>query len=103
MCTLENNRRDGLLGIPCKMDPRDMAVCFDHADSLRARSFRPIFSSLYLAEREKYRVDEDTVLEYDRDEPPKSPSPQDLTISIYYVNNVMLVILRLMGTLKNML
>ena len=37
-CALENNRRDGLLGLLCKMVPNNMYVCF-----VNNQSSKPVF------------------------------------------------------------
>ena len=88
-----------LWALRVKLVPNNMSFCFDHADS---------FLIFWL------KVNNDTVfkaiiLEYDRYEPHLGTRSchkylvlwQALKISINYVNHVLLVILRHMGTFKN--
>ena len=103
---LESTKERALGGFLVTLLPNDMAPCFNHADSFEIdQNFHLIFW---------LKVNNDTVLEacileYDRYEPRLGARSchrylefwQDLKISIYYVNHVLLVILRLMGTFKN--
>ena len=38
-CAFENNRHNGLLGLPCKMVPNDMSICFYNTDSFEFDHF----------------------------------------------------------------
>ena len=86
-----------------------MAVCFDHADSFELDRFDQKFHLIFWLKVNNDTVFEASILEYDRYEPPLGARSchgylgfwKDLKISIYYVNHVLLVILRLMGTFKN--
>ena len=89
--------------------PNDMVVCFSHADSFEIDQFDQNFHLILWLKVNKDTVSEASILEYDRYEPRLGARSchsylefwQDLKISIYYVNHVLLVILRHMGTFKN--
>ena len=89
--------------------PNDMAVCLNHADSFEIDHFDQNFHLIFWLKVNNDTVFEACILEYDRYEPRLGARScqrylefgQDLKISIYYVNHVLLVILRLMGTFKN--
>ena len=89
--------------------PSDMAVCFSHADSFEIGHFDQNFHLIFGLKVNKDTVSKASILEYDRYEPRLGARSchsylefwQDLKISIYYVNHVLLLILRLMGTFKN--
>ena len=89
-----------------KLLPNDMAVYFT---SFELDRFQSPFSSHFWLKVNNDTVYEGSILEYDRYEPPLGARSchrylefrQDLQISIYYVNHVLLVILRHMGTIKN--
>ena len=93
-----------------KLVPHDMGVCFDYADSFKIFGpFDQYFHLIFWLEVNNDRVFEAIVLEYDRYEPALGARSyhkylvlwQDLKISINYINHVLLVILRRMGTFKN--
>ena len=85
-----------------------MAVCFSHADSFEIDHFDQSFHIIFWLKVNKDTVSETSVLEYVRYEPRLGARSchsylefwQDLKISIYYVNHVLFVILRHMGTFK---
>ena len=89
--------------------PNDMAVCFSHADSFEIDHFDQNFHLIFWLKVNKDTVSEASILEHDRYERRLGARSchsylefwQDLKISIYYVNHVLLVILRHMGTFKN--
>ena len=91
--------------------PNDMAVCFNHADSFELDHFDQYFQLILWLKVNKDTVSGASISEYDRYEPRLGARSchrylefwQNLKISIYYVNHVLLVILRLMGTFKNVL
>ena len=86
-----------------------MGVCFDHADSFEIDHFHQYFLLVFWLKVNNDTVFEAIVLEYDRYESPLGTRSchkylvlwQDLKISINYVNHVLFVILRHMGTFKN--
>ena len=86
-----------------------MAVCFDHADSFGLDHFDHNFYLIFWLKVNNDSVLEASILEYDRYEPRLGARSchkylefwQDLKIGIHYVNHVLLVILRLIGTFKN--
>ena len=94
-----------------KLVPNDMAVCFNLQIHSAKTILTKIFISFFWLKLNNDTVLEASILEYDRYEPPLGARSchrylefwQDLKISIYYVNHVLLVILRLMGTFKNVL
>ena len=96
-------RAEGPLGFPCYSDPER------HADSFKLDHFDQNFQLIFWLKVNKDTVSEASILEYDRYEPPLGARSchrhlelwQDLKLSTYYVNHVLLVILRLMGTFKN--
>ena len=98
-----------LWAVRAKLVPNDMAVCLNHADSLELDHFDQNFQLNFWLKVNKDTVSEASILEYDRYEPRLGARSchkylefwQDLKISIYYVNHVLLVILRLMGTFRN--
>ena len=83
-----------------------MGVYFDHADSF---DFDQYFHLILWLKVNNDTVSEAIVLEYDRYEPPLGARSchkylvvwKDLKIGINYVNHVLLVILRHIGTFKN--
>ena len=89
--------------------PNDMAVCFNHADSFELDHFDQNLQLIFWLKVNKDTVSEASILEYDRYEPRLGARSchrylefwKHLKISIYYVNHALLVILRLMGTFKN--
>ena len=89
--------------------PNDMAVCFNHADSFKLDHFDQSFQLIFWLKVNKDTVSEASILEYDRYEPRLGARSchrylefwQDLKISTYYESHVLLVILRFMGTFKN--
>ena len=91
-CNLKSTKSRTLWVFLVKLLPNDMAVCCNHADSF-----------------EQDTVSAASIWKYDRYEPRLGARSchmylkfwQDLKISIYYVNHVLLVILGLMGTFKN--
>ena len=95
-------------GLLCKMGPNDMAICFGHPDSFKLDQIDQYFHLILWLKVNNDTVVEASVLEYDRYKPPLGPRPchrylgfcQDLKMRIYYVNQVLLVILRLMGAFK---
>ena len=100
-----------LCALRVKFIPNNMGVCFDHADSFEIDHFDQNFQLIFWLKVNKDTVSEASILEYDRYEPRLGARSchryveflQDLKISIYYVNHALLVILRLMGTFKNVL
>ena len=98
-----------LCALRVKFVPNNMGVCFDHADSFEIDHFDQNFQFIFWLKVNKDTVSEASILEYDRYEPRLGARSchryvefwHDLKISIYYVNHVLLVILRLMGTFKN--
>ena len=92
-----------------KLVPDDMAVCFYHADSSGLDHFDQNVHLIFWLKVNNDTVFEASILEYDRYEPRLGARSchrylefwQDLKISISYVNHVLLVILRLMGTFNN--
>ena len=92
-----------------KLIRNDMAVCFNHADSFSLDHFDQNFHVIFWLKLNNDTVFEASILEYDRYEPPLGARSchrylefwQDLEISIYYVNHMLLEILRLMGAFKN--
>ena len=92
-----------------KFVPNNMGVCFDHADSFEIDHFDQYFHLIFWLKVNNDTVFEAIVLEYERYESPLGARSchnylvlwQDLKISINYVNHVLLVILRRMGTFKN--
>ena len=86
-----------------------MAVCFRHADSFEIDHFDQSFHIIFWLKVNNDVVFEAIFLEYDRYEPSLGARSchkylvlwQDLNISINYVNQVLLVILRRMRTFKN--
>ena len=86
--------------------PNDMAVCFNHADSFEIDHFDQNFQLTFWLKVNNDTFFEASILECGRYEPRLGARSchrylefwQDLKISIYYVNHVLLVILRLMGT-----
>ena len=86
-----------------------MAVCFDHADSFEIDHFDQYFHLIFWLKVNNDKVFEAIGLEYDRYEPPLGARScqkflallHDLKISINYVNHVLLVIWKRMGTFKN--
>ena len=97
------------LGPPCLIGPKQHGCLLRPCRFLRDRPFWPIFSSHFWLKVNNDTVFEAIVLEYDRYEPPLGARSchkylvlwQDLTISINYVKHVLFVILRHMGTFKN--
>ena len=95
--------------IRVKLVPNDMAVCFNHAVLFSLDHFDQNFHPIFWLKVNNDTVFEASILEYDRYEPPLGARSchrylefwQDLKISIYYVNHMLLEILRLMGTFKN--
>ena len=89
--------------------PNDMAVCFNHANSFEIDYFDQNYHFFFWLKVNNDTVFEACILEYDRYEPCLGARSchrylefwQDLKISIYFVNHVLLVILRLMGTFKD--
>ena len=89
--------------------PNDKAVCFDHADSLELDHFDQYFYLIFWLKVNNNTYFKAIVLEYDWYEPPLGARSchrylvlwQDLKSGIYYANHMLLVILRLMGTFKN--
>ena len=79
--------------------PNDMAVCFNHADSFELDHFNQNFQVIFWLKVNKDTVSEASILEYNRYEPRLGARSchrylefwQDLKISIYYVNHVLLV------------
>ena len=86
-----------------------MAVCIDHADSFVLDNCDQTFHLIFWLKVNNGTVFEASILEYGRYEPRLGARSchrylefwQDLKIRIYYVNHVLLVILRLMETFKN--
>ena len=105
----QENKGGPLWDFRVKLVPNDMAVCLNHADSFGQDHFDQNFQLIFWLEIDNDTVFKASILEYDRCEPPLGARSchrylkfwQDLKISIYYVNHVLLVILRLMGTFKN--
>ena len=89
--------------------PNHMAFCFNHADSFEIDHLNQNFHLIFWLKVNNDTDFEACILEYDRYEPRLGARSchrylefwQDLKISIYYINHVLLVILRLMGTFKN--
>ena len=85
-----------------------MDVCFNHSHSFELDHFDQNCHIIFWLNVNSDTVFEASILEYGRYEPPLGARSrhrylefwQDLKISIYYVNHVLLVILRLMGTFK---
>ena len=92
-----------------KLVPNKMGVCLDHTDSFEIDHFDQSFHLIFWLKVNNDTVFEAIVLEYDRYEPPLGARSchkdlvvwQDLKIGINYVNHVLLVILRHIGTFKN--
>ena len=107
--TVKKTKGGPLWPFRVKLVPNDMAVCFNHADSFSLDHFDQNFHLIFWLKVNNDTVFEASILEYDRYEPPLGARSchrylefwQDLKISIYYVNHVLLEMLRLMGTLKN--
>ena len=84
-----------------KLVPNGMAVCFNHADSFSLDHFDQNLHLIFWLKLNNDTVFEASILEYDRREPPLGARSchrylefwQDLKISIYYVNHVLLEIL----------
>ena len=82
---------------------------FDHADSFEIDHFDQYFHLIFWLKVNNDTVFEAIVLEYDRYEPPLCAMSchkylvvwQDLKNGIFYVNHVLLVILKHIGTFKN--
>ena len=92
-----------------KLVPNYLAVCSDHADSFELDFFDQNFHLIFWLKVNNDTVSEASILEYDRYGPPPGARSfhrylefwKDLKISIYYVNHMLLVILRLVRTFKN--
>ena len=105
----QENKGRPLWASRVKLVPKDVAACSNHADSFALDHFDQDFHLHFWLKVNNDTVFEASILEYDRYEPPLGTRSchrylevwQDLKISIYYVNHVLLVILRLMGTFKN--
>ena len=91
-----------------KLVPNDMAVYFNYTDSFSLNHFDHNFHLIFWLKRNNDTVFEASILEYDRYEPRLGARSchsylefwQDLKISICYLNHVLLVIFRHMGTFK---
>ena len=95
-----------LWGFLVTLLPNDMAVCFNHADSFELDHFDQNSQPIFWLKVNKDAVSAASILEYDRYEPRLGARSchrylEYLKISTYYVNHVLLVILRLIGTFKN--
>ena len=107
--TVKRTKGGALWVFLVKLLPNDMTVCFNHADSFELNHFHQHFRLIFWLKVNNDTVFEAGILEYDRYEPRLGARSchrylefwQDLQISICYVNHVLLVILRLMGTYKN--
>ena len=92
-----------------KLALNNMAICSDHADSFKINHFDWNLHLIFYMKVNNDVVFEAIVLEYDRYEPPLGARSyhkyfvlwQDVKISIYYVNHVLVVILRRMRTFKS--
>ena len=110
VCTKESTKGRGSFGfLLVTLLPNDMAVWFNYADSFKLDHFDQNFQLIFWLKVNKDTVSEASILEYDIYDPRLGARSchryleflQDLKISTYYVNHVLLVILRLMGTFKN--
>ena len=98
-----------LWAFSAKFVPDDMAGYVNHAYSVSLDHNDQNSHLSFWLKVNNDTVFEASILEYDGYEPPLGPkschmdleSWQDLKISIYYVNHVLLVILRHMGTFNN--
>ena len=97
----EHKRQRALWVFRVTLLPNDMAVCFNHADSFEIDHFDQNFHLIFWLKVNDDTVFEASILEYDRYEPRLGARScyrylgfwQDVKISIYYVNQVLLVIL----------
>ena len=109
--TVKRTKGGPLWAFRVKLIPIDMAVYFNHADSFSLDDSDQNFHLIFWLKVNNNTVFEASILEYDRYEPRLGARVchrylefwQDLKISIYYVNHVLLKILRLMGTFENVL
>ena len=105
----QENTEGPLWAFRAKLVPDDMAVCLNHADLFGLDHFDQNFHLIFWLKLNNDTVFEASILEYDRYEPRLGARSchrylefwQDLKICIYYVNHVLLVILRHMGTFNN--
>ena len=76
-----------------------LSVCFNHADSFEIDHFDQNFHLIFWLKVNKDTVSEASILEYDRYKP--RLGARSCHKYLYYVKHVLIVILRLMGTFKN--
>ena len=107
--TVKRTKGRPLWAFRAKLVPDGMAACFNHADSFVLDHFDQNYHLIFWLKVNNDTVFETSISEYNWYELLFGARSchrylefwHDLKISIYYVNHLLLVILRLMGTFKN--